>query len=487
MNSPGSAPKMDSAFEFSGEYVDHSSEQGMSRTEKSRNLILDMRAPNIEVEEMAPIREDEVKTLIHRIDIWSNIEWTSKCYVQLRFVGPDLAGVGTLLHLISIANTWRLPSGNLLVSFHRLFSIVPDFVGENPRDYVPIAAYLKCVEDYYGESMRYGENLTYLRRPFGSQAGSVSWMRQATASPHMPLAAVMEVLRLDLLGVEELYAGRLVAGDATQPKSASERLRLGRSLSRIERQNFRSSYRLDIERHLGAGGVGELYLAKEPDGNSVAVKVMAPDQRFDITDKGIELFEEEIRLLKGVSKMEIAPEVLKDGVCFGRRFFVQEFFPWPNMRRWVEEMSPTTSGRIDALSALVEAVSKMHGSGIVHRDLTPKNVLVDPQSFDVRLIDFGVALDLNVDRTGKPILRRVGSLRYSAPEVRDSPAAASAASDAFSLGMMIYELFLEKHVAGIVPPLRTLVPAVPEWLSEFARLAMNYLPSDRLLPVNCRS
>src|SRR5262249_38476418 len=153
----------------------------------------------------------------------------------------------------------------------------------------------------------------------------------------------------------------------------------------------------------------------------VSVKVLTPDHRLDPTDLSVRLFDEEIRILTVLSGNDIAPTVHESGICLGRRFFAQEYFDWPNMRDWAAT-SPPVAHRVEALEALIRVAGRMHGAGFVHRDITPKNILVDPRARQIRLIDFGVAVD-----TKRPIcveIPQVGSLRYSAPEVRDSPASA---------------------------------------------------------------
>jgi hypothetical protein len=160
-------------------------------------------------------------------------------------------------------------------------------------------------------------------------------------------------------------------------------------------------------------------------------------------------------------------------------------------------IEPTTSplhvDRLrEALGQLVEGLAALHAHRLVHRDLKPRNVRVEPGGRLV-ILDFGLAAD--VDRSGRHLHTGgnvLGTVPYMAPEQGADPPVSSPASDWSSVGVMLYQALtgrlpfsggtlkvMQDKLTGEPPPPRALEPDVPADLDELCRRLLRRRPEDR--------
>ena len=183
---------------------------------------------------------------------------------------------------------------------------------------------------------------------------------------------------------------------------------------------------------LGRGGMGTVYLAAEPDGRRVAVKVvnreLAGEPAF------LARFRREVTAARRVHRFCTAP-VLDAELDQDPPYIVTEYIDGPSLEKAVESRGPLPGSDLEGLAVgVATALAAIHGAGIVHRDLKPANVLLS--STGPRVIDFGIARALDAPggptRTGQ----FVGTPSYIAPEVlRGEPV--EQASDVFSWGCVV--------------------------------------------------
>jgi Tol biopolymer transport system component len=219
---------------------------------------------------------------------------------------------------------------------------------------------------------------------------------------------------------------------------------------------FTPNTRLDhyeIVAPLGAGGMGEVYRARDTRLNrEVAVKVLPADFAQD-ADR-LHRFEQEARATSALNHPNILT-VHDFGLHAGAPFLVMELLEGEELRAQLEQGAITARKAIDYAQQIAAGLSAAHEKGIVHRDLKPENLFVT-QDGRIKILDFGLAklkpqkISGGVDSeapTMKPLTNPgvvMGTVGYMSPEqVRG--AEVDYRSDIFSFGMILYEMLSGKR------------------------------------------
>ncbi len=205
-----------------------------------------------------------------------------------------------------------------------------------------------------------------------------------------------------------------------------------------------------ILRVLGEGGMGVVYLAEDTVlGRKVALKVLA--RHLLGSEAAIGRFRDEARAAAALKHPGVVPVYTfrQDGQD---RYLICEYVDGPTLREFIAQEKSRRAGDpgtrnarewhrqcAEIVASVAEALEACHRANLVHRDVKPSNILLDPQS-GPRLTDFGIAKHLapgaNTYHTSL-----IGSYHYMSPEqAAASKAGVDHRSDIFSLGVILYEM-----------------------------------------------
>lgn len=188
----------------------------------------------------------------------------------------------------------------------------------------------------------------------------------------------------------------------------------------------------EVAELLGAGGMGEVYLAHSPSGRAVAVKVIREDLAARPGFR--ERFAREVQAARQVSGAFTAP-VLDADTTGDVPWMATQYVAGPSLDTAVKERGPLPADEVWQLaSGLCEALRDIHRVGLVHRDFKPSNILLAEDG--PKVIDFGIsrlvdatALTQSGEMMGTPL--------FMAPEQFRDPREAASSADVFALGSVL--------------------------------------------------
>jgi eukaryotic-like serine/threonine-protein kinase len=195
-----------------------------------------------------------------------------------------------------------------------------------------------------------------------------------------------------------------------------------------------------VLRELGRGGMGRVYLAEqEGDGfrRTVALKLL---DSAAATPQALLRFASEVRILATLEHPGIARFLDGGRTGEGTSYLALEYVEGVDLLAHAAKQGFDVAARIRLFLAVLDAVVYAHARRVVHRDLKPGNVLVGSDGRP-RLLDFGISKLVDLDAEGQPTRTEMRALTpaYASPEqMRGDPV--TAASDLYSLGVVLYEL-----------------------------------------------
>ena len=259
--------------------------------------------------------------------------------------------------------------------------------------------------------------------------------------------------------------------------------------------------RYQIERKLGEGGAGAVYLVRDREtGEQLALKKL-----FRVDAKSVLRLKREFRALQAVNHPHII-KLYDMGQAADSWFLTMEYLDGADLTTYLSTSEPATDGApssettstptdvntrlVSAFRQLARGIKALHEAGMLHRDLKPNNVLVVDHR--VVVLDFGLVRELSVSAaTVSEDGAVAGTPAYMAPE-QILGNELSAASDWYAFGVMLYEA-----VSGLLPvegsllqllraklesdpiPLEQLVPDVPLWLNALCMGLLRREPLER--------
>src|SRR5215831_9389825 len=195
---------------------------------------------------------------------------------------------------------------------------------------------------------------------------------------------------------------------------------------------------------LGEGAMGKVYRADQTNlGRTVAVKVMNP---VLATDEGlVRRFIDEARSASRLNHPNIVSVIDFGQTESGVLFIVMEYLRGRTLARLIAEEAPLAAPRITSiLGQVLDALDEAHGAEVVHRDLKPDNIMVEPLRTHgdfAKVLDFGIAKLRREDRDFETVDGQCGTPEYMAPEQVRGQDDVDGRADLYSLGIVMYEMF----------------------------------------------
>ncbi len=206
-----------------------------------------------------------------------------------------------------------------------------------------------------------------------------------------------------------------------------------------------------IIKKLGAGGMGEVYLALDTKlDRKVAIKVLRPDW-----------VEEEHLKKRLLREAQAAAKLDHPNICAiydvneadSATFIVMQYIEGESLAEKMERQPLELSSALAIVEQAAEGLAEAHAHGIVHRDIKPHNMMLTPRG-QLKILDFGLAKQMrSSDSVGQEAATAtllstpglvVGTMPYMSPEQVQGETL-DASSDIFSLGVTLYEMLAGKH------------------------------------------
>ena len=210
--------------------------------------------------------------------------------------------------------------------------------------------------------------------------------------------------------------------------------------------------RYEIISKIGAGGMGEVFLARDPElQRKAAIKILAAE--FSLDAERRQRFKQEARAASALNHPNILT-VYEIGEAAGQWFIAAEFIEGQTLRELIKNSPLDVVTAVRIAEQIAQALTAAHANGIVHRDIKPENVMIRADGY-VKVLDFGLAKptrseqnqvaaeNASVINTTPGII--IGSVRYMSPE-QARGLAVDRRSDVWSLGVVLYEM-----IAGRAP------------------------------------
>ncbi len=200
-----------------------------------------------------------------------------------------------------------------------------------------------------------------------------------------------------------------------------------------EELTFSSRYKLDSK--LGSGGMGAVYRAYDSVlRKNVAVKLLLPSLNQNMAVR----FQQEAKTAAKLDHRNIIRVLDFGQTDKGEFYLIMEYLKGQTLEDMVKSKGPLdVDSALPIFEQICMGMQHAHSHGVLHRDVKPSNIMVDPESMHVTIVDFGVAKFLSEDMSmtgkGKPL----GSPAYMSPEQAQGQGV-DVRSDIYSMGCLMY-------------------------------------------------
>jgi len=279
---------------------------------------------------------------------------------------------------------------------------------------------------------------------------------------------------------------------ATSRAAPTQRLR-DSSAGQALRPDTVFAGRYEVKEVLGRGGMGVVYRAFDRElQEPVAIKTLREDALAG-DSVALERFKQEIRLARKIAHRNVV-RTYDLGEVDGTYYLTMEYVEGTSLKQLISSRGRLpTAVTLTIGKQLCRALEVAHEQGIIHRDIKPQNIVVEPSGF-LKVMDFGIAR-LTHPPQGKGLTQEgasIGTPDYMSPE-QLSGMELDVRSDLYAAGVVLFECvtgrlpfeaesmyaLIAKHLEDAPPDPRTLNADVPEALARVILKAMAHDPADR--------
>ena len=226
---------------------------------------------------------------------------------------------------------------------------------------------------------------------------------------------------------------------------------------------------------ISRGGMATIYQGQQTSLNRiVAIKFLSAEFLWD--DQVKQLFDQESLVIAQLNHPNIIHVIDRGFSEGGRPYFVMEYVEGQDLAEKMIQASMSTLTKLNLLMQTCAGLAFAHKNGVIHRDIKPANLLIDSHGH-LKILDFGIAwLSAKGRSDGEEIL---GTPDYMSPEQFNAPDSVTPLSDIYSLGAVMYHLFVGKTQCSDIENWQAALTLLPPRLAELITQCLETEPEKR--------
>jgi len=236
----------------------------------------------------------------------------------------------------------------------------------------------------------------------------------------------------------------------------------------------------EIIEKIGKGGMGTVFRGRQVSlDRPVAIKVLS--KKLTDCPEVLDRFRRESQIIARLNHPNIIHVIDRGVTPVGMPYFVMDYVEGTDLAQKIKADGLSVNRKLELSIQVCKALSYAHKNGVIHRDIKPANVLIDNDG-NALVLDFGIAKisgngGSSTSETQPEVV--MGTIEYMSPEQRSASRSVTAASDLYSLGAMMYELFTGVKPIGRLRLPTDIDPTIPKTLEEIILRCLELNPEDR--------
>jgi serine/threonine-protein kinase len=228
---------------------------------------------------------------------------------------------------------------------------------------------------------------------------------------------------------------------------------------------------------IGQGGIAEIFRGRQESlDRDVAIKIL--NSKLTKDSDIVRRFQRESLVIAKLNHPNIV-HIIDKGTAGDRYYFVMEYVDGTSLKEVIESEAIPPHTKLDMIVQVCKALDYAHKNGVIHRDIKPTNVLIDRQG-NAQVADFGIAQIVGTpdsEMTATDIV--MGTVAYMSPEQKVSSTNVDHTTDIYAVGVMLYELLIQKKPLGHFKLPSELKPELGTGFDEIILKCLATEPMDR--------